>query len=86
MNKHYLTGSLCGETNLFLLFWIYLAFVIFVFDLFTLVYFLCTWVFLSFDINESLLLIKKKNKYLDNDKFVISKKEKKEERIRISFS
>ena len=56
----YLTGSLRGETNIFLLFWIYLTFVIFVFNLFTLVYFLCTWVFLSFDFNESLLLIKKK--------------------------
>ena len=41
------------------LFWIYLTFVIFVLDLFTPVYFLCTWVPLSFDINESLLLIKK---------------------------
>ena len=60
-SEPYLTGSLCGETNLFL-FWIYLTFVIFVIDLFTPVYFLCTWVSLSFDINESLLLIKK-NKY-----------------------
>ena len=58
-SEPYLTGSLCGETNIFL-FWIYLTFVIFVLDLFTPVYFLCTWVSLSFDINESLLLIKKK--------------------------
>ena len=58
-----LTGSLGGETSLFL-FWIYLTFVIFVLDLFTPVYFLCTWVPLSFDINESLLLIKKKKKML----------------------
>ena len=56
-SEPYLTGSLCGETKLFL-FWIYLTFVIFVLDLFTPVYFLCTWVSLSFDINESLLLIK----------------------------
>ena len=48
-SKPYLTGSLCGETNLFLLFWIYLTFVIFVFDLFTPVYSMCTWwVSLSF--------------------------------------
>ena len=31
----YLIGSLCGETILFLLFWIYLIFVMFVFDLLT---------------------------------------------------
>ena len=47
-SEPYLTGSLCGETNLFLLFWIYLTFVMFVFDLFTPVYSLCTWVSLSF--------------------------------------
>ena len=29
-SEPYLIGSLCGETNLFLLFWIYLTFVIFV--------------------------------------------------------
>ena len=58
-SEPYLTGSLCGETNLFL-FWIYLTFVIFVLDLFASVYFLYTWVPLSFDINESLLPIKKK--------------------------
>ena len=61
-SEPYLTGSLCGETNLFL-FWIYLTFVIFVLDLFAPVYFLCTWVPLSFDINESLLLIKKRKKF-----------------------
>ena len=37
-----LIDSLCGETNLFLLFWIYLTFVMFAFDLFTHVYSLCT--------------------------------------------
>ena len=47
-SEPYLTSSLCGETNLFLLFWMYLTFVIFVFYLFTLVYSLCTWVSLSF--------------------------------------
>ena len=41
-SEPYLTGSLCVETNLFLLFWIYLTFVMFVFDLFTPVYSLCT--------------------------------------------
>ena len=46
----------------FLLFWIYLTFVIFVFNLFTPIYFLCSWVSLCFDINESLLFIKKKKK------------------------
>ena len=50
------TGSRCGETNLFLLFWIYLTFVMFVFDLFTPVYSLCTWVSL-FDINAKGLSI-----------------------------
>ena len=47
-SEPYWTGSLCGETNLFLLFWIYLIFVMFVFDMFTPVYSLCTWVSLSF--------------------------------------
>ena len=58
-SEPYLNGSLCGETILFL-FWIYLTFVIFVFDLFSLVYSLCAWVSLFF--NEVLLLIKKKKK------------------------
>ena len=44
----YWTGSLCGGTILILLFWIYLIFVMFVLDLFTLVYPPCTWVSLSF--------------------------------------
>ena len=56
----YWTGSLCGGAILFLLFWIFLIFVMFAFDLFPLVYPLCTWVSLSFFINEILLLIKKK--------------------------
>ena len=42
-SEPYLTGSLCGETILFL-FWIYLTFVIFVLDLFSLVYSMCAWV------------------------------------------
>ena len=71
-SEPYLTGSLCGETNLFLLFWIYLTFVIFIFDLFTPVYFLCTWVSLSFDINESLLLIKN---YLQNTYYLFPSKD-----------
>ena len=37
-----------GETILFLFFWIFLIYVIFVFDMYTPVYFLCTWVSLSF--------------------------------------
>ena len=61
-SEPYLIGSLCGETSPFL-FWIYLTFVISTLDLFTPVYFLCTWVPLSFDINESFLLIKKKKNY-----------------------
>ena len=59
-SKPYWTGSQFGETNLFLQFWIYLIYVIFVFDMYTTVYSQCTWVSLSFDINKSLLLIKKK--------------------------
>ena len=61
-SESYLTSSLCGETILFL-FWIYLTFVIFVLDLFSLVYSLCAWVSLFF-INEVLLLIKKKKTFL----------------------
>ena len=60
-SEPYLTGSLCGETNLFL-FWIYLTFVISVLDLFIPVYFLCTWVPLSFDINWILITYQKKKK------------------------
>ena len=46
-SEPYLNGSLFGETILFL-FWIYLTFVIFVFDLFSLVYSLCAWVSLFY--------------------------------------
>ena len=42
LSEPYLTGSLCGETILFL-FWIYLTVVIFVLDLLPLVYSLCAW-------------------------------------------
>ena len=49
-----------GETILFLFFWIFLIYVIFVFDMYTPVYFLCTWCLSLFVINKSLLLIKKK--------------------------
>ena len=62
----YWTGSQCGENNPFLQFWIYLIYVIFVFDLCTPIYSLCTWVsfffFFFFNINKSLLLTKKKKK------------------------
>ena len=61
-SKPYLTGSPCGETNLFLLFWIYLTFVMFVFDLFTLVYSLCIWVPLSFWYQWIFSTYQKKNK------------------------
>ena len=54
----YWIGYQCGENNPFIQFWIYLIYVIFVFDLYTTIYSLRTWVF--FDINKSLLLIKKK--------------------------
>ena len=65
----YWTGSLCGETNLFLLFWIYLIFVMFVFDMFTLVYSLCTWVSLSFWYQWIFITYQKKKKitqYMDH--------------------
>ena len=52
----------CGETNLFLLFWIYLTFVMFVFDLFTPVYSLCIWVPLSFWYQWIFITYQKKNK------------------------
>ena len=58
-SEPYWTGSKCGETNLFLQVWIYLIHVIFVFDMYTLEYSLCTWVSLFFYINKSLLLIQK---------------------------
>ena len=44
----YWTGSQYGETIIFLLFWIFLIYVISVFDMYTPVYFLCTWVSFSF--------------------------------------
>ena len=59
LSEPYLTGSLCGETILFL-FWIYLTFVIFVLDCSPL-YTPCVLGCL-FLINEFLLLIKKKKK------------------------
>ena len=59
-SKPYWTGSQCGETNPFLQVWIYLIHVIFVFDMYTPVYSLCTWVSLFFYNNKSLLLIQKK--------------------------
>ena len=40
----YWTGYQCGENNPFIQFWIYLIYVIFVFDLYTTIYSLCTWV------------------------------------------
>ena len=58
-SKLYWSGSLCGGTIFFLLFWIYLIFVMFAIDLFP----LYTPVYLGvslFFINEILLLIKKK--------------------------
>ena len=61
LSEPYLTGSLCGETILFL-FWIYLTFVIFVLDLFTPVYSPCTWV--------SLLLLSMNPYYLSKKKKV----------------
>ena len=60
-SEPYLTGSLCGETILFL-FWIYLTFVIFILDLFTPVYSLCTWV--------SLLLLSINPYYLSKKKLI----------------
>ena len=54
----YWAGCQCVETNPFLQFLIYLIYVIFEFDLYPLVYSLCTWVSF-FYINKSLLLRKK---------------------------
>ena len=56
-SKPYWTSSQYGETIIFLPFWIFLIYVIFVFDLYTPVYFLCTWA--SLFRYQSLLLIKK---------------------------
>ena len=59
----YWTVSQCGETSLFLQFWIYLIYVIFVFDMYTPVYSLCTLVSLSLiSINLYYLSKKKKKK------------------------
>ena len=60
-SEPYLNGSLCGESILFLL-WIYLTFVIFVFDLFSLVYSVCAWVSLFYQ--WSLITYQKKFLYL----------------------
>ena len=56
----YWTGSLCGGTILFLLFWIYLIFVMFAIDLFPPVYLLCTWVSLFLSMKFYYLSKKKK--------------------------
>ena len=63
-SKPYWTGSQCGETNLFLQFWIYLIYVIFVFDMYTPVYSLCIWVSLFFISINLYYLSKKKKKML----------------------
>ena len=60
-SEPYWTGSQCGETNLFLQFWIYLIYVIFVFDMYTPVYSLCIWVSLFFISINLYYLSKKKN-------------------------
>ena len=60
-SKPYWTGSKCGETNLFLQVWIYLIHVIFVFDMYTPIYPLCTWVSLFF-ITINLYYLSKKKK------------------------
>ena len=57
----YWTGSQCGETNLFLQIWIYLIYVIFVFDIYTPLYSLCTWVSFFF-ISINLYYLSKKKK------------------------
>ena len=44
----YWTGSQCGETNHFLQFWIYLIYIIFVFDMYTPVCSMFAWVSLFF--------------------------------------
>ena len=59
-SKLYWTGSLCGGTILFLLFWIYLIFVMFVLDLFTPVYPLCNWVSLSLFLSMNFYYLSKK--------------------------
>ena len=56
----YWIGYQCGENNPFIQFWIYLIYVIFVFDLYTTIYSLCTWV--SFLISINLYYLSKKKK------------------------
>ena len=56
----YWTGSLCGGTIIFLLFWIYLIFVMFAIDSFPPVYPLCTWVSLFLSMKFYYLSKKKK--------------------------
>ena len=51
---------MCGETNPFLQFWIYLIYIIFEFDMYALVYSLCTWVSLFF-ISINLYYLSKKS-------------------------
>ena len=51
---------MCGETNPFLQFWIYLIYVIFEFDMYASVYSLCTWVSLFF-ISINLYYLSKKS-------------------------
>ena len=64
-SEPYWTGSQCGETNLFLQFWIYLIYVIFVFDMYTPVYSLCIWVSLFFISINLYYLSKKKKMFFD---------------------
>ena len=77
----YWTVSQCGETSLFLQFWIYLIYVIFVFDMYTLVFSLCTWVSLFLiSINLYNLSKKKKKKFKNqnyNDQVKQERKNKK---------
>ena len=51
---------MCGETNPFLQFWIYLVYVIFEFDMFAPIYSLCTWVSVFF-ISINLYYLSKKS-------------------------
>ena len=60
-SEPYWTGFQCGETNIFLQFWIYLIYVIFVFDMYTPIYSLCTGVSL-FLISINLYYLSKKKK------------------------
>ena len=60
----YWIGYQCGENNPFIQFWIYLIYVIFVFDLYTTIYSLCTWVSFLISINLYYLSKKKNNNTL----------------------